>query len=97
MCYAHVSRVFRRLNMLPISRFQNFLCPGSDDRSNSNKSGRWNVSSVRQLTAESTEVETHLSIKLSKKNFAGILRPKSVTRTLIKGLMHGPRAISSLI
>ena len=50
-----------------------------------------------QLTAESTEVETHLSIKLSKKNFGGILRPESVTRTLIKGLMHGPRAISSLI
>ena len=27
---------------------------------------------------ESTEVETHLSIKLSKKNFGGIPRPKSV-------------------
>ena len=50
-----------------------------------------------QLIAESTEVETHLSIKLSKKNFGGILRHKSVTRTLIKGLMHGPRAINSLI
>ena len=50
-----------------------------------------------QLIAESTEVETHLSIKLSKKNFGGILRPKSVTRTLNKGLMRGPRVISSLI
>ena len=28
-----------------------------------------------QSIAESTEVETHLSIKLSKKNFGGILRP----------------------
>ena len=27
---------------------------------------------------ESTEVETHLSIKLSKKNFGRMLRPKSV-------------------
>ena len=33
MCYTHLSRVFRRLNMLPVSRFQNFLCPGSDDGS----------------------------------------------------------------
>ena len=44
MCYTHLSRVFRRLNMLPVSRFQNFLCPGSDDGSSSNKSGRWNAS-----------------------------------------------------
>ena len=28
-----------------------------------------------QYIAESTEVETHLSVKLSKKNFEGILRP----------------------
>ena len=32
--------------MLPVSRFQNFLCPGSDDGSRSNKSGRWNFSIV---------------------------------------------------
>ena len=96
MCYARVSRVFRRLNLLPVSRFQNFLCPGSDDRSNSDKSGRWNNSSVLSIIPKSTEVETHLSIKLSRKSYEGILRPKSATRTLIKGLMHGPRAISSL-
>ena len=24
MCYTHLSRVFRRLNVLPVSRFQNF-------------------------------------------------------------------------
>ena len=41
---------------------------------------------------ESTDVETHLSIKLSKKNFRGILRPKSVRRTLVIGLIYGPRA-----
>ena len=31
-------------------------------------------------------------MKLSKKNFEGILRPKSVRRTLVMGLMYGPRA-----
>ena len=46
MCYTHLSRVLRRLNMLPVSRFQNFLCPGSDDGSSSNKSGRRNISKV---------------------------------------------------
>ena len=40
---------------------------------------------------ESTEVETHLPIKLSKKNFGGILRPKSVRRALVIGLIYGPR------
>ena len=49
-----------------------------------------------QSIPESTEIEMHLSIKLSKKSFGEILRPKSATRTLIKGLTHGPRAISSL-
>ena len=44
-----------------------------------------------QEIAESTEVETHLSIKLSKKNFEGILRPKSVRRTLVMGLIYEPR------
>ena len=34
----------------------------------------------------------HLSIKLSKKNFGGILRPKSVRRTLVIGSIYGPRA-----
>ena len=42
---------------------------------------------------EPTEVETHLSIKLSKKNFGGILRPKSVRRALVIGLIYGLRAI----
>ena len=36
---------------------------------------------------ESTDVEMHLSIKLR-----GILRPKSVRRTLVIGLRYGPRA-----
>ena len=44
----------------------------------------------------STVVKTQLSIKLSKKNFGGILRntecPKSVRRTLVMGLIYGPRA-----
>ena len=31
MCYTHLSRVFHRLNMLPVSRFQNFLCSASED------------------------------------------------------------------
>ena len=39
----------------------------------------------------STKVETHLSIKLSKKNF-GILRPNTVRRTLVIGLIYGSRA-----
>ena len=34
----------------------------------------------------------HLSIKLSKKNFGGILSPKSVRRTLVIGLIYGLRA-----
>ena len=46
MCYTHLSRVFCRLNMPPVSRFKNFLCPGSDDGSSSNNSGRWKVSKV---------------------------------------------------
>ena len=29
MCYTHPSRVFRKLNILPVSRFQNVLCPES--------------------------------------------------------------------
>ena len=43
-------------------------------------------------TVESTEVETHLSIKLSKNNLGKILRPKFVRRTLVIGLIYGPRA-----
>ena len=59
----------------------------------SNKSGRWNVSKVYcQQIVESTVVETHLSIKLSKKNFGGILRPKSVRRTLVMGANLWARA-----
>ena len=86
MRYTHLSRVFRRLNMLPVSRFQNFSCPGFDD-------GSRNISKVYcQKIAESTEAETHLLIKFSKKNFGGILRPKSVRRTLVIGLIYGPRA-----
>ena len=33
-----------------------------------------------------------ISIKPSKKNFGGTLRPKSVRRTLVMGLIYGPRA-----
>ena len=36
--------------------------------------------------------ETHSSIKLSEKNFGGILSPKSVRRTLVIGLIYGLRA-----
>ena len=36
--------------------------------------------------------ETYLFIKLSKKNFGGILRPKFVRRTLVMGLIYGLRA-----
>ena len=79
--------------MLPVSCFQNFSCPGSDDGSSSSKSRRWNISKVHcQSIAESTEAETHLSIKFSKNNFRGTLRPKSVRRTLVISLIYGPRA-----
>ena len=44
----------------------------------------------KQLSLQ--KLETHLSIKLSKKNFGGILRPKSVRRTLVTGLIYGLRA-----
>ena len=79
--------------MLPVSRFQNFSCPGSDDGSSSNKSGdgtfeKCTVNKWLRLL----EAETHLSIKFSKKNFGGILRPKSVRRTLVIGLIYVPRA-----
>ena len=40
-----------------------------------------------QEIVESTDVETHLSVKLR-----GILRPKSVRRTLVIELIYGPRA-----
>ena len=44
-----------------------FLCPGSDNGSSSNKSGRWNVSKVYcQEMVEFTGVEMHLSIKTLK-------------------------------
>ena len=41
MCYRHLdlSRVFSRLNMLPVSLFQTFLYPEPDDGRSSNKSG----------------------------------------------------------
>ena len=45
MCHTHLSTVFLRLNMLPVSCFDT-LCPGSDDGSRSNKGGRWDVSKV---------------------------------------------------
>ena len=45
-----------------------------------------------QQTAESTEMETHLSIKFSKKDVGRILRPKSVRKTSVIGLVYGPRA-----
>ena len=47
-------------------------------------------------SVEPTKVETHLSIKLSKKNFGGILRPKSVRRILVTGLVYGLRANKQL-
>ena len=34
----------------------------------------------------------YLSMELSKKNFGGMLSPKSVRRTLVIGLIYGPRA-----
>ena len=78
--------------MLLVSRFPNLLCVGSDDGSSSNKSGGWNVSKLYcQYIAESSETETHLSIKFLKKDFGGILRPKSVRRTLVIGLIYEPR------
>ena len=48
--------------------------------------------SVLSIIAECTEAETHLSIKFSNKNLGGVLRPKSVRRTLAIGLIYGPRA-----
>ena len=73
---------------LPVSCFQNFLCPGSDDESRSKKGGRWDVSEVYcQEIVESTDVEMRLSIKLK-----GILRPKSVRKTLVTGQIFVPRA-----
>ena len=40
------------------------------------------------LLGEYTDVETHLTVKFSKKNFGGIVRPKSVRRPLVTGLIH---------
>ena len=50
------------------------------------------LKSLLSINSESTAVKTQLSIKLSKKNFGGILWPKSVRRTLVIGLIYGPRA-----
>ena len=36
-------------------------------------------------------METHLSIKFSKKDFGRILTLKSVRRTLVTGLIYDPR------
>ena len=41
-----------------------------------------------QQIVESTGIDTHLSVK-----HRGILRPKSVRRTLVVGLIYGPKAI----
>ena len=40
-----------------------------------------------QYIVESTDVDMHLSMKLR-----GILRPESIRRTLVIGLIYGPRA-----
>ena len=48
--------------------------------------------SVLSIIADPIEAETHSSIRFSKKNFGGILRPKSVRRTLVIRLIYGPRA-----
>ena len=47
--------------------------------------------SVLSINSESTKVEMHLFIKLSKKNFGGILRPYSKRRTLVIGLIYGQK------
>ena len=44
---------------------------------------------IYQWIAETTDVETHLSIKFSKRNFGGILRPKSVQRPFVIGIIYG--------
>ena len=43
---------------------------------------------VEEAIVESTDAEMHLSIKLR-----GILRPKSVRRTLVIGLIYGPSTL----
>ena len=47
---------------------------------------------INKYQLSPTEVKTHSFIKFSKKSFGGILRPKSVRRPLIVGLIYGPRA-----
>ena len=54
--------------------------------------GTFQKCTVNKYLVESTDVQTHLSIKLSKKNFREVLRAKSVRRTLVIGLIYGPRA-----
>ena len=49
------------------------------------KMGRFK--SILSINSESTDVDMHLSMKLR-----GIVRPKSVRRTLVTGLIYGPRA-----
>ena len=61
VCYTHVSRVFRRLDMLLVSRFQNFSCPGSDDGSSSNKTRP--AEAVRPLRPWSDQNFCHLRSK----------------------------------
>ena len=42
------------------------------------------------LSINKIDVEAHLIIKFSKRNFGGILRPKSGKRPLVTGLIHRP-------
>ena len=94
MCYTHLSWVFRRLNMLPSSRSQNFSCPGSDDGSSSNMIGRWNVSKVTVNKYLRLQKSKHFNIyKFSKKNFGGILRPRSVRRALVMSIFYCAKAL----
>ena len=90
MCCTHLSGVFRRLNMPAVSCFEHFLCPVSEDGIIS-EGGTFEKYTCQKI-AESTEIETHLSITFLKKDFGRILRPESVRRKLITWLIYGPRA-----
>ena len=73
VCYTRFYRVFRRLDMLLVSRFKN-LCPGLTMELAQIRAEDGTFQVYCQYVAESTEVETNLSVNLSK-NFEGILRP----------------------
>ena len=79
VCYTHVSRAFQRLNMLPVSHSKTFCALDL----------MMEVAQIREDDG-TFQVYCQYIYKTLKENFG--VRPKSVRRTLVLGLIYGSRA-----